>query len=293
MKTQYLAPKELMLFENQEERAANSKAVADLVDARNLRVMREEMPGEASKGKLMAIPGKGLVDSSRLVPDSEQHSLKRVEQAVYGTQVEDVALATNNDWLDRLPRLSPPPAFEKFPSIPRLLKPIVISEKIDGTNAQVVVTELGEVLAGSRNRFLAPGRSTDNFGFAAWVRAHEAELKQLGVGRHYGEWWGEGIGRGYGMSERRFSLFNTSRWKAVNFLHQVQGFENVYVVPEITTLDKFDTTEILRRAMMLKVTGSLARRGWPEPEGIVVYHTAADALFKYTFDGDGHKGEKK
>ena len=35
---------------------------------------------------------------------------------------------------------------------------------------------------------------------------------ELGVGQHFGEWWGFGIQRGYGLHERRFSLFNTGRW---------------------------------------------------------------------------------
>jgi hypothetical protein len=30
-----------------------------------------------------------------------------------------------------------------------------------------------------------------------------------------------------------------------------------------------------------------------DPEGIVVFHTAASVLFKKTLDGDGHKGAGK
>ncbi len=55
--------------------------------------------------------------------------------------------------------------FTAFPKIPRLNREIIVTEKIDGTNAQVVVTEDGEVRAGSRSRWITP--EADNFGYAA------------------------------------------------------------------------------------------------------------------------------
>src|SRR5690242_770744 len=61
--------------------------------------------------------------------------------------------------------------FQAWPKIPRLFRRFIITEKIDGTNAAVVVTEDGEVLAQSRTRFITP--DSDNFGFAAWVKEHE------------------------------------------------------------------------------------------------------------------------
>ena len=65
----------------------------------------------------------------------------------------------------------PTPDFQKFPKIPRFNRPIVITEKIDGTNAQVFVTFDGLVIPGSRNRYLT--LDNDNFGFAIWVAEHE------------------------------------------------------------------------------------------------------------------------
>lgn len=101
--------------------------------------------------------------------------------------------------------------FVPFPKLSRLFRETIITEKIDGTNAQVWVQEDGTVIAGSRTRWITP--ESDNFGFAAWVRDHEAELRDgLGVGHHFGEWWGKGIQSGYGLDHRRFSLFNVSRW---------------------------------------------------------------------------------
>ena len=97
--------------------------------------------------------------------------------------------------------------FMAFPSIKRLTRGCIITEKIDGTNAQVCIDVDGTVRAGSRNRWLTPG--DDNFGFASWVKLHEDDLRQLGTGRHFGEWWGSGIQRRYGLAEKRFSLFRT------------------------------------------------------------------------------------
>lgn len=103
--------------------------------------------------------------------------------------------------------------FVEWPKIARLNRDVVVTEKIDGTNAAVGVTADGRVYAQSRNRILTVGN--DNFGFAAWVKRHEQTLaKLLGIGLHFGEWWGVGIGRGYDLSERRFSLFNVAKWAA-------------------------------------------------------------------------------
>ena len=100
--------------------------------------------------------------------------------------------------------MTTPPEFRPFPKIPRFDREVIITEKIDGTNASVHVTDDGHVFAGSRNRWLTWDQ--DNFGFARWVKEHEDELRTgLGPGTHFGEWWGLGIQRGYDLHERRFS----------------------------------------------------------------------------------------
>ncbi len=100
--------------------------------------------------------------------------------------------------------------FEPFPKIGRLTRECVITEKLDGTNAQVIITEDGRIAAGSRTRLITP--AGDNMGFARWVQEHAEELiTGLGPGRHFGEWWGQKIQRAYGLTEKRFSLFNTTR----------------------------------------------------------------------------------
>lgn len=180
------------------------------------------------------------------------------------------------------------PEFQAFPSIARLFRECVISEKIDGTNAQVFIADDGTILAGSRNRWLTP--DADNFGFARWVADHAAELASLGPGAHYGEWWGSGIQRRYGLNEKRFSLFNVGRWG--------EGGKDAdkkpaccHVVP-VLWRGEFDTLTIAGVAGDLEEHGSVAAPGFMQPEGIVVWHAAGQALFKYTLGDDGHKSIK-
>ncbi len=141
--------------------------------------------------------------------------------------------------------------FVEFPKMPRLSRDIIITEKLDGSNAQVAISEDGVVLAGSRSRWITPEQ--DNFGFARWVRDHESELRQLGPGRHFGEWWGAGIQRRYGLTEKRFSLFNVARW----------GGERpacCHVVP-VLYQGVFDTAEVETSLNQLRTMGSVRLPG--------------------------------
>lgn len=178
--------------------------------------------------------------------------------------------------------------FKAFESIPRLFRSCVVTEKIDGTNALVYVSDDGStVRAGSRSRWITP--EADNFGFAAWVEDHAEELRSLGPGYHYGEWWGAGIQRRYGLDHKRFSLFNVGRWG--------EGGKDAdkrpsccHVVP-VLYRGPFDTLLAVTEAHKLAETGSVAAPGFMKPEGIVVWHEQGRVLFKYTLDGDGHKHE--
>lgn len=179
------------------------------------------------------------------------------------------------------------PVFEEWPKIPRLRRKVIVTEKIDGTNAQVHVLEDGRVLAGSRSRYVTP--EADNYGFARWVKENEVTLRDLlGPGRHYGEWWGAGIQRRYGLTEKRFSLFNTSRWGQPDglCLHEC----GIYVVPILVADD--DHGVIDKALTTLREGGSVAAPGFMQPEGVVVYHTAAQSLFKVLLENDDkRKGE--
>jgi hypothetical protein len=175
--------------------------------------------------------------------------------------------------------------FESYPKIPRLFREVLITEKIDGTNAHIVVPENPDepILAGSRNRYITPGKTTDNYDFAAFVVANQDMLRRLGPGKHYGEWYGCGIARKYGMTERKWALFNTNKVLP-------EGLpSNIHHVP-ILYEGKFDTTIVDIMLGKLTHSGSVAVPGFMDPEGIVVFHKAAGRLFKVTLGGDGAKG---
>lgn len=204
--------------------------------------------------------------------------------------------------------------FEEFGKIARLSRACIITEKIDGTNAQVWIErdphsdgdmerstygglcvfhektgEFYRIQAGSRNRWITP--EDDNFGFAKWAYDHARELVDgLGEGRHFGEWWGSGIQRGYGLKggEKRFSLFNTSRWVERSHFEPLDGQqlapECCYVVP-VLYRGLFTTTAVEQALEVLR-GGSVASPGFARPEGVIVYHEAARAFFKKTLEKD-------
>lgn len=170
--------------------------------------------------------------------------------------------------------------FTPFPKIARLNRECTITEKIDGTNAQVHITEAGEVLAGSRSRWITP--RADNFGFAKWVSENANDLRKLGPGSHFGEWWGSGIQRGYGLTkgEKRFSLFNVTRWA-----DPIERPACCDIVPTLYT-GRFDTFFINEALRSLGEQGSAAAPGFMKPEGIIVRHATARQLFKVTLEKD-------
>lgn len=210
--------------------------------------------------------------------------------------------------------------FVPFPKIPRLSREIIITEKIDGTNASVHVVAptqavvekwptdkamVGEasygeiqafIFAGSRKRFITP--ADDNFGFAKWVLSNAEDLiSGLGYGSHYGEWWGSGIQRGYDLpkGEKRFSLFNTHRWTddevRPSCCHVVPVLETC-MFDELTDYGHRENTTRIDQVMEeLKVGGSLASPGFMRPEGVIIYHTAGNLMFKKTIEGDDARKE--
>jgi hypothetical protein len=199
--------------------------------------------------------------------------------------------------------------FVPFPKIARLNREIVITEKIDGTNASVVIQDLaledglGEKLtpavlgtfqgmtirAGSRNRWIT--LQMDNHGFAKWVQDNAPTLIELlGPGQHFGEWWGRGIGKRHPhMSPKRFSLFNVGRWGEAPGGTAVP---DLHVVP-VLYRGLFDEGTIRECVNQLRERGSIADPMCKNPEGIIIYHTAAKTLFKVTLEKDeSYKGAK-
>ena len=168
--------------------------------------------------------------------------------------------------------------FKPFPKIARLNRECIVTEKIDGTNACVVIAEDGkEIGAQSRNQMLTEG---DSFGFALWVEKNKDRLLTLlGPGHHYGEWWGAGIQRRYGLAHKCLSLFNVERWK------DLPPSEDLRTVP-VLYRGLFDTSKIEACVGMLRISGSIAAPGFMKPEGVVIYHVAAGMGFKVTLEKD-------
>lgn len=187
--------------------------------------------------------------------------------------------------------------FEGWPKIPRASKAsMVITEKLDGSNGQVVIghaepepnepgltfieTEqhgLLYVRAGSRNRWLQPGKNTDNYGFAAWVQEHAQELVKLGPGRWYGEWYGQGIGRNYGLDHRRFALFycNTN-----NKPECCEVVPTLYYGPHSEERIQQVHAELMEK-------GSVAVPGFMRPEGVVIQYRGFPQRVKITDEEPG------
>ena len=157
---------------------------------------------------------------------------------------------------------------------------VTISEKIDGTNACVVVHE-GEVVgAQSRNRIITPEK--DNMGFARWVEENKESLATLGDGYHYGEWAGEGIQKNpHNLVGKHFLMFNTSR------PHESLPtcVELVPVLYEGSYQGK-DHIDSIMEELVLK-----GKEMGYTPEGIIIYFHEHRKGLKYTFANNKSKWE--
>jgi len=179
--------------------------------------------------------------------------------------------------------------FREFAKIARLSRECVITEKIDGTNGCIYISDepdYGQAytfLVGSRSKWISP--EDDNHGFARWAYANKEDLLRLGPGYHYGEWWGLGIQRGYGLKEKRFSLFNVSRWGDGPDCSSLVRPACCSVVP-VLYQGLFDSVAVDRIIDGLRVTGSHAAPGFMKPEGVVIYHVQGRLLFKKTLERD-------
>lgn len=202
--------------------------------------------------------------------------------------------------------------FRPWPKTSRFFRDIVITEKIDGTNAAVQIIKADNIMhwqhedgtrtffdpqpldtvmfqreayvvyAQSRNRLIDV--KNDNAGFARWVTENAGRLVTLlGEGTHFGEWWGSGIQRGYGQSngKKYFSLFNTHR-----FQHIGEESDNLVRSVPILYQGPMDQTIINDRLAALRDYGSHAAPGFTNPEGICIYHTSSRLVQKVTLDNN-------
>ena len=181
----------------------------------------------------------------------------------------------------------------------RLLRATLVSDsdvvtqvpaKMDDYSGVTRRTEVWRVWAQNQTRPLS--RHHDMSGLAAWVEDHARELvATLGPGVHSGTWWGYKIRRGYGLpvGDRRFSLFNTARWRYLDG-SQVPG---LYCVPilwqGLLTPEGLVTPETLRHEK-LGMKESLAVPGYEHPQGVILYHHDGNMMFQYLFEGSKHGG---
>lgn len=164
--------------------------------------------------------------------------------------------------------------FIHWPKIPRLVNETFhITEKIDGTNACIVISEDGNILTQSRKQFITPAK--DNYGFARWAYENqEVLINELGPGYHFGEWWGQGIQRNYGLTEKRFSLFNPT--KSSSICHNIP----ILISCSFEYLD-FEI-KMLQKTML--ANGSYVAPGFMKPEGLIIYGEQSKCYWKVLFD---------
>lgn len=218
------------------------------------------------------------------------------------------------DYLDKvLPELEEPKEdtmgqFRKWGATPRWHKGLTITEKIDGTNACVVIYD-GQVKAQSRNRMITP--DDDNAGFAKWVYENAGALTDtLGYGYHYGEWFGPGIQKNpLGVESKRFALFGATKYTEGNGyeLNKVDGLETVPLLFH-GQADAWTIPHLLEKLNIYgsKVEGAKTEtvEVFPGPdgvypvaakaEGVIVYHKETQQKYKILLEGDAfHKWEVK
>ncbi len=150
---------------------------------------------------------------------------------------------------------------------------VTITEKLDGTNACVIIQDGKFVGAQSRKRLLS--LASDNFGFFQWCIDNQEDLESMGDGYHFGEWVGPGIQKNpHNLEEKTLFLFNTFRWNKNN-----PNLPNCCrVVPIIFEgmLEENIITDVLNFLI-----ADSERVGYT-PEGIVVYYHAFRKYTKHT-----------
>lgn len=179
--------------------------------------------------------------------------------------------------------------YPSYKSIPRLYKKVVITEKVDGTNAVIQISPNGEMKVGSRNRWLTLG--DDNFGFAKWAFANKKELLKLGEGTWYGEWFGEGIQRTYGLNTKHLALFRSNL--GIKGFPDNDKLTDGVVVEWVPVLyeGKYEPNTIKEVMEKLSSNGSEIVKGFKDPEGIVIFFEELKKQAKVTLEGDKSKFE--
>ncbi len=190
--------------------------------------------------------------------------------------------------------------FKEWPKIPRGGggETITITEKIDGTNACIIVSEGLVIGAQSRTQLLCERElyivegfigevgkwenRSDNYGFADYVRNNENELSKLGDGYHYGEWAGPGIQKNHhNLEKKTLFLFNSDRWRDGR-QERPAGVECVPVIYEGEW-----GPHIIENTM--KELWDTAKYKGYHPEGIVIWYHKTRRYEKVTFENANGK----
>jgi hypothetical protein len=157
---------------------------------------------------------------------------------------------------------------------------VAITEKIDGTNACIIIK--GGVVIGcqSRNKLITP--QDDNMGFANWVESNKEKLSTLGDGYHYGEWAGPGIqSNPHKLEKKTFFLFNVKRWSKENIPDVCE------VVPVLYSGDLYPHTVAQVMADL-----ALSAENLYIPEGVIIYYESTGSYNKVTFKNSEGKWKK-
>lgn len=165
--------------------------------------------------------------------------------------------------------------FTPWPKIPRIKSnEVTITEKIDGTNAAIIIQNGKLVGCQSRKRLITP--DDDNMGFARWAFDNKYFFEErMCDGTHFGEWAGPGIQKNpHNLERKTFFLFNTFKWKD---LYCVK--DDLTVVP-ILYEGQFNDTIVYNTMVELKRVADL--NGY-EPEGVIIYYHDLNTYQKATF----------
>jgi hypothetical protein len=163
--------------------------------------------------------------------------------------------------------------FKAWPKIPRLVNEyVIVTEKMDGTNSCIIINDKKIVGVQSRNRLIT--REDDNYGFANWAYDNENELIGLGNGYHYGEWCGPKInGNRHQLEKNELYLFNTHR-----------PIESIPPYCKVVPILGEGPMQQLLGIGLYSIMSSLEMDRPYKPEGVIVYQTNANKLYKLTFN---------
>lgn len=178
--------------------------------------------------------------------------------------------------------------FKAWPKIGRVNKQlhVTITEKMDGTNACVIVQDGKVVGVQSRNRMI--DRHSDNAGFANWVYDNADEIASLlGEGYHYGEWIGPGIQKNpHKFARKFFMLFNPERYTTDT--DESPWLSSSLPMGTVRVLYQGPYTPDTIEETMMKLK-SFAETHEYTPEGVIAYIHETRTMLKCTFENSEGK----